>query len=110
MSEDQKATIELLHRTVKGLRATITMLTERCYPSKVILIGDTGHYVSEAVDGHIKSQQATITKLRDFIDRVASDDSQDNYWMHDAIEALEEKGRAYADPEYIQSLKEINHE
>ena len=35
--------------------------------------------------------QATIDELKAFIDRVASDDTQDNYWMIDAIEVLKEK-------------------
>lgn len=28
-------------------------LRERCFPSFVVMIGDTGHYVSEAVFNHI---------------------------------------------------------
>lgn len=35
------------------LQAENARLRQRCHPSYVVMIGDTGHYVSEAVFNHI---------------------------------------------------------
>ena len=43
---------------------TIKQLQARCYPSKVIMIEDTGHYVSEKVNDHIEQLQALVRAAR----------------------------------------------
>lgn len=64
--------------------AEIRRLKERCSPSKVVMIGDTGHYVSEAVADE-------ITRLQK---HVRSD--ADVYW--DARESL------------VQRIESLNYE
>ena len=48
-------------------------------------------------DAHqtIVALQAKVEELEDFVDRVASDDSRDNYWLEDAIEALKQESKEW---------------
>jgi len=57
-----KAHIEGLSRIIESQEQHIKDLEERCKPSKVILVGDTGHYVSEAVYKYITELEAEMER------------------------------------------------
>ena len=53
----------------KETAETIEQLQARCYPSKVIMIEDTGHYVSEKINDHIEQLQADNIRLVDELEK-----------------------------------------
>ena len=72
---------------VEELQAKAEELTKRCYPSKVFTIGDTGHYVSEAVYNYMVSLQAKVEELETGIANHI--ESAEGY--EDRIEELEKQ-------------------
>ncbi len=53
--------IDALKAKLAELEAENGKLRERCKPSKVVLIGDRGHYVSEAVAARIAELEAALS-------------------------------------------------
>lgn len=51
---DDKAGTLYAHEIGREAATEIEHLRERCHPSKVVMIGNTGHYVSEAVAAEIE--------------------------------------------------------
>ena len=47
-----------------ALRAENERLKKRCFPSKVLMIGDDGHYVSEAVFVEMERLKAELTETK----------------------------------------------
>lgn len=47
-----------------ALRAENERLKKRCFPSKVLMIGDAGHYVSEAVFVEMERLKSELTETK----------------------------------------------
>ena len=47
-----------------ALRAENEKLKKRCFPSKVLMIGDAGHYVSEAVFVEIERLKSELAEAK----------------------------------------------
>ena len=84
----------------------IERLRERCNPSKVVMIGDTGHYVSEAVAAEIErlrdkvGRRPEIERIADALCEYNESDSQDaaRYrWLRDVAEATDWEMFGYQD-------------
>ena len=47
-------------KRIAELEAENARLQQRCFPSKIIMIGETGHYVSDAVYAEIKRMRQVV--------------------------------------------------
>jgi phage shock protein A len=56
----QQNRIDELEARLATADRLVSKLEQRCYPSKVIMISDTGHYVSEKVADRIDELEATV--------------------------------------------------
>ena len=52
---------------IEGLEKENNKLTERCKPSKVVMIGDAGHYVSEPVFERFAELEKELTETKNII-------------------------------------------
>lgn len=66
---DEKAGTLYAHEIFREAAAEIERLRKRCSPSRVVMIGDVGHYVSEGVAEGIESLRQA---LRDIADPIAA--------------------------------------
>ena len=55
----------------------IERLEERCYPSKVFMIGDAGHYVSEKVYAELTRLNKDVIALEATVDRLHQIESRE---------------------------------
>lgn len=63
-----------------ALRAENEKLKKRCFPSKVLMIGDAGHYVSEAVFVEIERLKAELAEAKKDADSAAICLAADEPW------------------------------
>jgi hypothetical protein len=75
-------------RKIVELEKENNKLTERCKPSKVVMIGDAGHYVSEPVFERIAELEKIITQIKE----VAEFHPPDRAIINLVKLALKEKG------------------
>ena len=66
---DDKAGTLYAHEIGREAAAEIKRLRARCAPSRVVMIGNTGHYVSEAVAAEIGRLRASLADTLDFVER-----------------------------------------
>jgi len=63
---DEKAGTLYAHEISREAAAEIERLRKRCSPSRVVMIGDVGHYVSEGVAEGIESLRQAVKPFAEF--------------------------------------------
>ena len=61
--------LEYAKETIVELQAENERLKSRCFPSKIVMIKDAGHYVSEEVFSHIEQLKAELVDKNTLISR-----------------------------------------
>lgn len=82
------------HELNAASREELARLRERCKPSKVVMIGDAGHYVSEAVGAEIDQLRFTLAECKEAIVRAgiawSIGETYCRNYFHGALTAIEQ--------------------
>lgn len=81
-----------------ALKAKNERLKKRCFPSKVLMIGDAGHYVSEAVFVEMERLKAELAEAKENAERYAEVKNRAyvgiSQQLAEALAACEERAKA----------------